>query len=184
MPSWAIWAWNFLFQSTRGYQDQIAAALVFQSTRPARGATRPPQSWCYVEEDYFNPRAPRGARLWNRRFVVTARNFNPRAPRGARPTLRRCWEGRTVFQSTRPARGATFRHKGCPAIFRITSHAPRDGRDHVRQSSLKAAEEFQSTRPARGATTGAVRPLAAPWYFNPRAPCGARPLQSGSVARS
>ena len=173
--------------------------MPFQSTRPARGATCPhgqygrgtfyfnPRAAIRIRSRrrwYFNPRAPRGARLWNRRFVVTARNFNPRAPRGARPTLRRCWEGRTVFQSTRPARGATFRHKGCPAIFRISIHAPREGRDHVRQSSLKAAEEFQSTRPARGATTGAVRPLAAPWYFNPRAPCGARPLQSGSVARS
>ena len=155
-----------LFQSTRPARGATLESTFcsygekFQSTRPARGATdteavlgransisihAPREGRDFSPQrlprnfPHFNPRAPRGARLWNRRFVVTARNFNPRAPRGARPTLRRCWEGRTVFQSTRPARGAT---------------------------------------------TGAVRPLAAPWYFNPRAPCGARPLQSGSVARS
>ena len=171
------------FQSTRPMRGATPMAIhrslpmPFQSTRPARGATCPHGQYGRGTF-YFNPRA--AIRIRSRRRWY----FNPRAPRGARPTLRRCWEGRTVFQSTRPARGATFRHKGCPAIFRISIHAPREGRDHVRQSSLKAAEEFQSTRPARGATTGAVRPLAAPWYFNPRAPCGARPLQSGSVARS
>ena len=171
------------FQSTRPMRGATPMAIhrslpmPFQSTRPARGATCPHGQYGRGTF-YFNPRA--AIRIRSRRRWY----FNPRAPRGARPTLRRCWEGRTVFQATRPARGATFRHKGCPAIFRISIHAPREGRDHVRQSSLKAAEEFQSTRPARGATTGAVRPLAAPWYFNPRAPCGARPLQSGSVARS
>ena len=77
--------------------------------------------------------------------------FNPRAPCGARPRdtlLPVAW---SIFQSTRPVRGATS--------FRI-------GSDH--------RGSFQSTRPVRGATS-ATTPCG--WmtaYFNPRAPCGAR----------
>ena len=152
MPSWAIWAWNFLFQSTRGYQDQIAAALVFQSTRPARGATRPPQSWCYVEEDYFNPRAPRGARprvlsdLWpllgisihaphaGRDRCSPARSparryFNPRAPCGARLLRivigRRCYH----FNPRAPCGARQRRRQDLRSASTISIHAPHAGRD-------------------------------------------------------
>ena len=55
----------------------------FQSTRPARGATRwrwstTPRAW------RFNPRAPRGARPQSQLSAVAKDGFNPRAPRGAR----------------------------------------------------------------------------------------------------
>ena len=79
-----------------------------------------------------------------------------------------------VFQSTRPARGATFDGiGGFPLVF-ISIHAPREGRDAVGLTnysyshiSIHAPREgrdvfpsfvcaiisqFQSTRPARGAT--------------------------------
>ena len=61
--------------------------IMFQSTRPMRGATRPsedaqPRRWG------FNPRAPCGARP-ARSFLRSCRPcFNPRAPCGARPVLR------------------------------------------------------------------------------------------------
>ena len=56
-----------------------------------------------------------------------------------------------VFQSTRPMRGATEIVHAHPAAIPISIHAPHAGRD--------------SSPPAR---------RSAPWYFNPRAPCGAR----------
>ena len=38
-------------------------------------------------------------------------------------------------------------------------------------------KKFQSTRPMRGATRRTGWNSAARWYFNPRAPCGARRQQ-------
>ena len=106
-------------------------SMPFQSTRPARGATITSDRG-REEQLHFNPRAPRGARLSSYSLPLLYRyDFNPRAPRGARqqnakammfnqnisihaPREGRDWETcaytarYVIFQSTRPARGATY----------------------------------------------------------------------------
>ena len=62
-----------------------------------------------------------------------------------------------VFQSTRPVWGATFILSSSTANLVISIHAPRVGRDGVNSSAVTCAT-----------------------YFNPRAPCGARPDQTCS----
>ena len=57
-----------------------------------------------------------------------------------------------LFQSTRPARGATL----------------------CRHLSERISRAFQSTRPARGATLACVHAVDLVVHFNPRAPRGAR----------
>ena len=111
---------------------------------------------------------PRGSRLQARRISIHA----PHAGRDG--SKRRYFASESLFQSTRPMRGATL-------ALGFTS----------RQALL-----FQSTRPMRGATVivGAAAPtffisIHAPhagrddwsqarhlyqYHFNPRAPCGAR----------
>ena len=87
----------------------------------------------------------------------------------------------------------------------ISIHAPLAGRDIGVPAAAAALMEFQSTRPLRGATTsidgkgGRIKisihaPLAGrdswwmgvqcnhPKNFNPRAPCGARPITGRSNA--
>ena len=81
--------------------------FVFQPTRPLRGATEIDVSAQLVgiristhaplagrdiqaainngKEEYFNPRAPCGARLRHNKPFNLRQNFNPRAPCGARP---------------------------------------------------------------------------------------------------
>ena len=94
-----------------GSDSQVACASCFpspsfQSTLPARGATRRSRS--------SRSRSP---------------NFNPRSPHGERPQA--CQRGimRLVFQSTLPARGATVpRHRRCDERV-ISIHAPRTGSD-------------------------------------------------------
>ena len=81
-------------------------AIIFQSTRPMRGATR--------------GRATAAPDL---------RYFNPRAPCGARPKYGTDTDYDIKFQSTRPMRGAT---PCCSSQFRpcrISIHAPHAGRD-------------------------------------------------------
>ena len=130
----------------------VVSLIVFQSTRPMRGATSAKVQSVSIFLG-FNPRAPCGARLWRlsvgdyySRFQSTRpmrgatacrrshcpllRSFNPRAPCGARlySAARFCVS--TMFQSTRPMRGAT-----CVSII-----------------SNILGLVFQSTRPMRGAT--------------------------------
>ena len=80
-------------------------------------------------------------------------HFNPRAPCGAR-------------------QGALHHSRAAG----ISIHAPLAGRDvyiRMRETGRKA---FQSTRPLRGATGQDRTGVGGGLYFNPRAPCGARPL--------
>ncbi len=129
----------------------LSGGSLFQSTRPAWGATKqhePPQG----ETTCFNPRAPRGARRHIRRPSRYWACFNPRAPRGARqkprryliigngvsihaPRVGRDGAGfpyrfrQPLFQSTRPAWGATLFVKLPCGAREVSIHAPRVGRD-------------------------------------------------------
>ena len=79
------------FQSTRplrgatpALQAVMRAGMEFQSTRPLRGATWRDGRCCYYV-DYFNPRAPCGARRsCGAQLPPFQMHFNPRAPCGAR----------------------------------------------------------------------------------------------------
>ena len=102
---------------------------VFQSTCPARGTTWRANG--IVSRDcYFNPRAPRGARLVKQCLHnCDSMYFNPRAPRGAR--LAPCASGvnMATFQSTCPARGTTYRVRVMKENYPISIHVPREGHD-------------------------------------------------------
>ena len=139
-----------------GYVGIGASDKAFQSTPPARGATRSGRAivlrWCH-----FNPRPPRGGRRLLHSLWPHMVNFNPRPPRGGRPTPSSTlvmWTGHfnprpprggrpdsdatmvdcETFQSTPPARGATRAFLYAPARHQI----------------------FQSTPPARGATVTTI----------------------------
>ena len=91
---------------------------VFQSTPPARGATRTQQ--------YAAPAYP---------------HFNPRPPRGGRQRQNDMDQNHFKFQSTPPARGATCLAIICSPFVIISIHAPREGGDlrsplRVRLSSI------------------------------------------------
>ena len=108
---------------------------------------------------YFNPRAPCGARQFRwENTVCCFAYFNPRAPCGARLCI------------SKPRYTP-----GC-----ISIHAPRAGRDPALLIMAAPVAEFQSTRPVRGATLGSMPSRLAVLYFNPRAPCGARPTKTAS----
>ena len=126
------------FQSTppaRGATCPPAAlppACADFNPRPPRGGRHNAQGGKTVTIGYFNPRPPRGGRLLPSGHPLTARRyFNPRPPRGGRPQrgdqlsvthyisihapreggdcgARQVREQRSKFQSTPPARGATF----------------------------------------------------------------------------
>ena len=102
----------------------------------------------------FNPRSPHGERHAQLFYAFRIIYFNPRSPHGERQSSAAVDDGVTIFQSTLPARGATW--KTVP---------------------IKDRDLFQSTLPARGATA-ASREIDN-WLrdFNPRSPHGERRIK-------
>ena len=88
--------------------DEEQPSGEFQSTLPARGATRcPPAS--RPSSRNFNPRSPHGERPQPRWFAIRDLIISIHAPRtGSDPTVSPRQPLRSRFQSTLPARGATF----------------------------------------------------------------------------
>ena len=85
------------------------------------------------ENDYFNPRAPRGARPASfPNFGAMQKYFNPRAPRGARHQREPDQETEQKFQSTRPSRGATRKIGSAHCNYsHFNPRAPRGARQQM-----------------------------------------------------
>ena len=168
--------------------------------RSPRGERPPTPCPVYQPKD-FNPRSPRGERLFLVPGISGSLAISIHAPREgsdaiacgepilAQISIHAPREGSDrgvsilspislIFQSTLPARGATYGHTAGPAGDPISIHAPREGSDHNRppiapgdQISIHAPREgsdsgsrfsssdtrFQSTLPARGATANVHR---------------------------
>ena len=212
-----------VFQSTRPVRGATCTSRTsisstpFQSTRPVRGATHPRME--AGGSDRVSIHAPRAGRDLSKLDKLSTSNvsihapragrdkiriirvgfqksFNPRAPCGARPSTLSITSSWSMFQSTRPVRGATFsvwtiRRAICcfnpraPCGARPPPHTHAYSRRSfnprapcgARQMEIfgrGGAKLFQSTRPVRGATVEGGNYEYYCNSFNPRAPCGAR----------
>ena len=105
--------------------------------------------------DNFNPRTPRGVRLFPRPRSQCNLHISIHAPREGCDCALPVRGGQSggEFQSTHPARGATDWGIRCSKwTAYISIHAPREGCDPGLQGLATRADVFQSTHPARGAT--------------------------------
>ena len=145
---------------------------VFQSTRPARGATdgdgvvgermkisihapcegRDQTAYdIAVKRWNFNPRAPRGVRQRGGGKGCLQAYFNPRAPRGVRQRSTGYQTPAGHFNPRAP-RGARQSGSGAaPYGYHFNPRALR-GTRRCSSSSAVRPSAFQSPRPARGAT--------------------------------
>ena len=111
--------------------------------------------------EHFNPRAPFEARRGGRLAPASNDRFNPRAPCGARPA--RFW--RTFWS------------------IPISIHAPLAGRDR-QSTSLVHDADISTHAPLARRDYLPCRPPGTAWDFNPRAPCGARPVVGSRSTKS
>ena len=123
----------------------------FQSTLPAWGATQ--SRWIpSPASSNFNPRSPRGERLYQCIPKGTPRrDFNPRSPRGER---------QRAFEEQQKA-------------MRISIHAPRVGSDLSLYPSILSMANFNPRSP-RGERPHLRFHTMDFEYFNPRSPRGER----------
>ena len=124
---------------------------------------------------YFNPRAPCGARLMLIFRLVILSAFQSTRPVWGATIFTSNFFLLMRFQSTRPVWGATALTVFYRCHKAISIHAPRVGRDWGLPQISLAGKQFQSTRPVWGATLRHCYGDPCRGYFNPRAPCGARP---------
>ena len=174
-----------------------ASSTAFQPTRPLRGATCEVYGVRWLA--LFQPTRPlRGATGLDRVTPTPHRDFNPRAPCGARPISpsaeysasaisthaplagrdqRLCGSlpARSGFQPTRPLRGATFISITIAKTPTFQPTRPLRGATRITEKEPRG-KEFQPTRPLRGATFYLPYKQQGFHHFNPRAPCGARPM--------
>ena len=122
---------------------------------------------------YFNPRTPCGVRLIRPQRCRSRWTFQSTHPlRGA--TLNSASKGAILqFQSTHPLRGATAFISPLLAFFIISIHAPLAGCDQSLRRLRPQARNFNPRTPC------GVRPVPymetpPPLNFNPRTPCGVR----------
>ena len=109
----------------------------------------------------FNPRPPRGGRHWRRDEETNRREISIHAPReGGDFDLTSRLRIIATFQSTPPARGATFIFSASLLILiNFNPRPPRGGRQWAIPFN-GVVSEFQSTPPARGATSPILRRAA------------------------
>ena len=111
-----------------------------------------------MEDVYFNPRAPCGARP-GAGGDYPGQGISIHAPRAGRDRKKSRTKNLALYFNPRAPCGARRRARGMSSRrVSISIHAPRAGRDR--------------TTPFR---------FGAPYYFNPRAPCGARQENSQSA---
>ena len=156
---------------------------VFQSTRPARGATV--RGSLRRGATNISIHAPREGRDYGGlRVVLHVHKISIHAPREGRdPGIAGLTRKDMVFQSTRPARGATT-FWGCfMKLEDISIHAPREGRDDLLGLLYEVGGHFNPRAP-RGARQIARSLAKTHKHFNPRAPRGARQVVDSNCALS
>ena len=149
-------------------------SVMFQSTRPVRGATY--HSCNRVCRCTVSIHAPRAGRDYHPLFSpACSLCFNPRAPCGARPSTGAAANGSRSFQSTRPVRGATVLICIDVHLVLVSIHAPHAGRDNCCNCCC-ATGGVSIHAPHAGRDPQAAALSQRFPCFNPRAPCGARPV--------
>ena len=139
------------------WSSPVRKSNKFQSTRPAWGATanlRLCRSLLHISIHaprmgrdikagninllfkHFNPRAPHGARRRVPLVKEVIFYFNPRAPHGARQKKLDVALIKRIFQSTRPAWGATFSSR--IGLLGTTDFNPRAPHGARQESQIKA----------------------------------------------
>ena len=139
-----------------GCDGLYSFALIFSSDfnpRTPCGVRQPRASSAMSPPPFQSTHPVWGATTDHRVPSRPPQNFNPRTPCGVRPKPPAHAVGIFTFQSTHPVWGATYAKEGGFVGTEISIHAPRVGCDE---------------RPGVGP------PVV--WHFNPRTPCGVRPL--------
>ena len=125
----------------------------------------------------FNPRLPRGRRLWVNFFTIDGVNISIHASLAGGDSSRRCAHCRPAYFNPRLPRGRRLSILRASAkAARISIHASLAGGDAAKTIVLMVALNFNPRLPRGRRLRADSHPLHAA-HFNPRLPRGRRPLR-------
>ena len=151
----------------------------FQSTLPARGATRVADG-CPCNPKDFNPRSPHGERPFLMLLMLDCNNFNPRSPHGERLVVGTAVNTAMLISIHAPRTGSDMFCGQPRGEVRISIHAPRTGSDHGGEPASAGSRNFNPRSPhGERPYTSSARQASAD--FNPRSPHGERRNPSDKV---
>ena len=133
----------------------------------------------------FNPRAPCGARLAANLGTIEMLYISTHAPLAGRDRPE-CPQGRcrrSYFNPRAPCGARPAAPGAEPPLHHISTHAPLAGRD-MDDVVVIAPNKISTHAPLAGRDRPALHARRDLQYFNPRAPCGARPTPPSSGGRS
>ena len=146
---------------------------VFQSTLPARGATAARVD-LFPPERFQSTLPARGATSQNRHFCQRHR-ISIHAPRTGSDQSDVAARVNRLISIHAPRTGSDAKGEyTCRCPSHISIHAPRTGSDAMGFTDGYIRKVFQSTLPARGATKRRFDLSAPDHHFNPRSPHGER----------
>ena len=152
---------------------------------------------------HFNPRTPCGVRRGSQDRHRHAGHFNPRTPCGVRhgkdvseikydefqsthPMRGATWSfhrqsSSCAFQSTHPMRGATVQAHRRLLARGISIHAPHAGCDDRLRAFVLAPDGISIHAPHAGCDLRGQLVGGRGIHFNPRTPCGVRPIATSAI---
>ena len=173
-----IWA-SVIFQSTRPMRGAtclrhgtIITMMAFQSTRPMRGATN---HWKeFNGENTISIHAPHAGRDFRAKPSCLEPLISIHAPHAGRDFAVLLRDFCSPYFNPRAPCGARLIQFPLTGLLRLfqSTRPMRGATLRLRQHGGKPI--FQSTRPMRGATAMRTHGMTCGANFNPRAPCGAR----------
>ena len=147
----------------------------FQSTLPARGATKS-RARNKAVAHHFNPRSPHGERQDYTQVIADMEQISIHAPRTGSDVYADALMAFDIISIHAPRTGSDVRRLRKRRYFsKFQSTLPARGATVAAAAVLLAHIRFQSTLPARGATYGMMLQTGKTYHFNPRSPHGERP---------
>ena len=166
------------------YQRDVNIVIKFQSTLPARGATKArAQRWNRLVISIHAPRTGSDILLFSSKAAFFY--FNPRSPHGERRIHTSAHlQANSKFQSTLPARGATnCTSWGCYLQRNFNPRSPHGERRYRAKTTAARMKHFNPRSP-HGERRPRMVASSAARNFNPRSPHGERPLNAYGITET
>ena len=134
--------------------EKTAYKILFQPTRPLRGATVISLSWATISSK-ISTHAPLAGRDRLTRRIHDFLIISTHAPLAGRDVMISANDAeKMAFQPTRPLRGATVQPSNAPVVPVISTHAPLAGRDDPCDGVGQQRRRISTHAPLAGRDSG------------------------------
>ena len=163
--------------SDRDFADICATVSSFQPTLPLRGAT-PPCARCPRRSCCFNPRSPCGERHGALLQLRDVGVFQPTLPLRGATTTTASWPSSSRFNPRSPCGERPLVDGSVLAARLVSTHAPLAGSDGLADYSRRRPWPVSTHAPLAGSDRRSrACGRSGACGFNPRSPCGERPIE-------